>query len=685
VVLVTPYILFALVGLGIGAVYAALAMGLVVVYKGTGVINFAQGAMAMYGAYEYDELRKTGKLVIPVIGIPDRISLGHPPFLVCLFVGVLSAAFTGLVAHFLVFRPLRRAPVLAKVVASVGLMIVFQAMVALKFDSKARAVGKIFPDSPVRIGSLSVSRDRFYFTAIAILIAVGLWAYFRYSKLGLATRAGSENELGASLTGWSPDFLAGTTWIISATLTGVMAILVAPSTSLNPLNFTLYVVPALAVALIGRLSSIGVVCAAGLALGAFQSEISLLQSKTWWPKWAAVGFGDAIPFIVVIFALFLLGRSLPSRGTVDTSALPEVMRPRNRPQVIVPLVAIAGALILVTKGSYRFGIVTSMIITIIALSLVLLTGLVGQISLAQAAFAGSAGFLLAKLGSVKGVPFPLSTLIACVVATALGMLMGIPALRIRGAQLAVVTLAGAVAIEKFVFRNPKLVGVTGDLIPDPNLPGLKLGVRAGSVSSAGVQSVDIIRLSFSFLVLAVLVLVALAVANLARSDTGRAFLAVRSNERAAASAGISVAATKMIAFGMSSFLAGLGGAFIGYSRNQLSADSFGVFVGVSFFAFAYLGGITSISGALVAGTFAPLGIGYVIFDRLLHLGNFYFLLSGVSLITTAILNPQGIAGRTRENNDIMKAKRAARKADSLAQPHDEVPPMRSEREAAGVA
>ena len=109
----------------------------------------------------------------------------------------------------------------------------------------------------MHLGSLSFSRDRLYLAAIAILIAIGLWAYFRFARLGLATRAAAENELGASLTGFSPDFLAGTTWVLSATVTGFVVILAAPTTSLNPVNYTLYVVPALAVALIGRFNSIG--------------------------------------------------------------------------------------------------------------------------------------------------------------------------------------------------------------------------------------------------------------------------------------------------------------------------------------------------------------------------------------------------------------------------------------------
>ena len=309
------------------------------------------------------------------------------------------------------------------------------------------------------------------------------------------------------------------------------------------------------------------------------------------------------------------------------------------------LLSAAGAVVVVTtKGSYRFGVITSMIFTVVALSLVVLTGFVGQISLAQAGFAGSAGFILAKLGTGAGIPFPVSTLVAAGGATLIGLATGLPALRIRGAQLAVVTLAGAIAIERFVFRNPRLVGVNGELIPDPRLFGLDLAVRAGT---------DITRLSFAFLVLVVLVLVCAGVANLVRGDTGRAFLAIRSNERAAAAAGISVIATKLLAFGVSSFLAGIGGAFIGYSRGQLSAESFTVFAGLSFLAFAYLGGITSISGALVAGALAPLGIVYVYLDRHQSAGQNYLLGSGISLILAAIISPQGIAGRARQVADAL--------------------------------
>jgi branched-chain amino acid transport system permease protein len=160
------------------------------------------------------------------------------------------------------------------------------------------------------------------------------------------------------------------------------------------------------------------------------------------------------------------------------------------------------------------------------------------------------------------------------------------------------------------------------------------------------------------------------VANLGRSGTGRALLAVRSNERAAASIGVDVAAAKLLAFGVSAFLAGLGGALIGYSRGQLSADSFGVSVSLTLLAFAYLGGITSVGGALVAGALAPLGIGYVVLDRNTDIGEHYLLVSGILLVVTAVLNPGGIAGTVRTHLPGGRSRLPGRGRRALTTPSD---------------
>ena len=135
----SQYILFALIGLGFGVIYAAVGLGIVVTYRGTGVINFATGTMAMWGAYVFDELRRTGDVVFPVVVIPHRLHLAHHvSFPLAFLIAVASCGAIGVAVHFVVFRPLRNAPVLAKVVASVGILLVIQSLVVLQFGSTPR-------------------------------------------------------------------------------------------------------------------------------------------------------------------------------------------------------------------------------------------------------------------------------------------------------------------------------------------------------------------------------------------------------------------------------------------------------------------------------------------------------------------------------------------------------------------
>ena len=309
--------------------------------------------------------------------------------------------------------------------------------------------------------------------------------------------------------------------------------------------------------------------------------------------------------------------------------------PRNRPGVVVACTVAGLAVILLTHGSYRFGVITSLASALIALSIVVLTGMVGQISLAQTAFAGIAGLVLAKIGD--DIPFPFSLIIAVAIATVVGTLVGLPALRIRGAQLAVVTLAAAVAIEELIFGGPALLSTSGS-IPGWRLFGIDLSVRAGR---------NLARWQFAVFVLAVVVVAFVLVGNVLRGSTGRKLLAVRSNERAAAAIGVDVRTVKLGAFALSSCLAGLGGALIATSRGQLSSASFGVFVGLGFLAVTYLSGIASMGGAVVAGGLVALGVVYTVLDRTLGVAAYYAIISGPLLILTVILNPSGIAGRTR--------------------------------------
>ncbi|MCU1502240.1 MAG: Polyamine-transporting ATPase [Ilumatobacteraceae bacterium] len=646
----TQYLLFFVLGLSVGAVYAALTMGIVVTYQGTGVINFAAAAMATVPLYVFSDLQ-AGKLTLPLPWLTS-FDVGKLPTWSMVVIALIVAGLLGALIQVAVSRPLRTAPVLAKVVAAVGIMLTLQAAVALKYGTEARPRTTMLPTGSVSLGSAKIPVDRLWLTGLVIVLGAALAIWFRKSRTGLAIQAAAENERAASFARLSPQTLGMVTWVLSSVFVGLVMIIAGPASGvITPGNLTLLVIPALAAALIARLSSLWVALVGALLLGALQAELQFMSgTKSWWPDWAKQGLNDAIPFIVIVITLYLLGRSIPMRGDDTRSSLPPVILPKNRPQVIAVL-CVAGVIILaVTSGSYRFGVISSLAAALIALSLVVLTGMVGQISLAQAAFAGVAGLVLSKIGT--GVPFPFSLIIAAIFAALAGVIVGLPALRIRGAQLAVVTLAAALTLEKFIFANPKILSATANLIPDPKLFGINLSIRKGR---------DIARFPFGIMVLVVVVIAFILIGNMMRAGSGRKMLAVRSNERAASSIGINVAGIKLSAFALASFLAGLGGALIGYSRGQFSADSFGVFVGLSFLAIAYLGGITSASGALVAGAASALGIIFVIFDRNLHLGSYYALFSGFSLILTVVLNPVGIAGKTRADFDKQRAGRAAKR------------------------
>jgi len=634
---VDQLVLFVTLGFGVGAVYAVIASSLVAVHAATGVLNFAQGSIALWGVWVAAELGTTGTLVLPIGSI--SLTDGPAPVLLAVTAGVVSSAVVALLTHLLVMRPLRAAPVLSQVVASVGVMLLVVSLVPLRFDITGAVAAPILPSSTVELLGAQVAVANLIVLALAIVVALALAAYFRFTRWGTATRASAEDETALRLTGWSPDRLAALVWFATGAATGLVAVVGSPTIGLDPISYTFYVLPGLAAALLARLRSVLVAATAGLGIGVFQSLLMMMSTYDFWPTWAQAGFGDTVPFLLVMVALFVFGRKIPVRGRMQTMRMPAVRPPRTRPALALGAVAAAVAAILLTEGSWRFGVVTSIIMMLIALSLVVLTGYLGQISLAAMAFAGAGGFVLSRVTTEYGVPFPLSLVGPALAATLLGVIVGIPALRIRGAHLAVVTLAGALAIQTFIFGNPAFTPFEGNLISDPKVFGIDLSVRRGT---------DLTTVSFALMVLVVVGLLTWATARLMRGRTGRAFLAIRSNERAAASVGIDVAGTKLLGFAISAFLAGIGGCLIGYSRSQLSVESFTVFVGLTLLCIVYVSGITSLAGAVVAGLLAPLGVVATFLDDTLAVGHLYSLIAAIALVVTAVLNPVGITGSVRQ-------------------------------------
>jgi ABC-type branched-subunit amino acid transport system permease subunit len=226
--------------------------------------------------------------------------------------------------------------------------------------------------------------------------------------------------------------------------------------------------------------------------------------------------------------------------------------------------------------------------------------------------------------------------------TVVGLVVAVSALRVRGVSLAIVTLAGAVAMERFVFNNPTIGGgEAGAPVASPHLLGIDLGTSASFPINASTPPSPV----FGFVCVIAAVLLGMLVANLRRSDLGQRMLAVRSNERAAAAAGVDVRGTKLLAFGISSFIAGIAGALYAYDFGSVTADRFGIVTALGFVAFAYLGGITTVSGAIAGGMLVTEGL-------VIHAVNDWFgvpvswqlLIAGLALILTIMFNPIGIAG-----------------------------------------
>ena len=671
-------IFFLLVGLGIGALYAMLGSGLVVVYRGSGVINFAHGAFAMYGMFTFDEARRNGKLRLPWIDILPTHWLNLPvtvklsdhgvPAAVAFAVAIAMAVLIGLIAHFLVFRPLRNAAALGKVVASVGVMLYLQGVAQLNFGGGGRQAGSIVPDAPVKnflgLGK-TYPEGAIWAVGLAILMGCTLWAVFKFTRFGLATRAAAGNEKGAVLLGYSPQFLAAMNWVIASVVATAAAIVVGPiQGSITPVGLSALVVGALGAALIGGLRSIMVAMWGGLALGAVQSLLGLYSTKTWFPAFLRAGSRDVVPLVVIIVVLFLRGKNLPQRGTIEEKRLPLSPRPVRLPQhsVVWGLVVIAAAFYFQNSGSrtvFAFAMSTSLIAAILMLSMVVVTGYVGQISLAQMSLAGIAAFFMARMmatGSTTasnpfpvsgpGLPWPIAALLGVIAAIIVGVLIGLPAVRIRGVQLAVVTVAAAISLQTLYFENKSATDLSAGA-PANVHPATFFGIKLASLGNKGLTD----RPSFAIFVLVVLLVCVYAVSNLRRNGTGRRFLAVRANERAAAAAGINVARTKLLAFGIGAGIAGIGGVMLAFKQNDVSSANFVYQASLAYLAFAYLGGITSVNGAIVGGLLAPAGLITVTSNYFLkgtNIDRYVTVIGGAALVFTAIANPNGIAPAFQE-------------------------------------
>ena len=639
-------LLFLLLGLGSGTLIAGIALGLVANYRGSGVINLGMGAMSMLGAYEFYALRTSGSLFVPLPDVP-LVGVGGPwGTLPAFVVALLTCALVGVVFDVICVSRLRTASPLAKLVVTLGLLLSLQAIAILRFGAGGQSAPAVLPSGVgdvVKIFGFSVPTDRFFLTGIVVAATAVLAAVYKYTRFGLATRAAAESETGAALAGLSPQLISTANTVLAFVLAGALGVLVAPTSQLDPTLIPLTVIPALCAALLARFTSFSIAAAAGIAMGVIQSELYYLQARPWFPTNHGIplpGVTDLVYFLIIVVVLLLRGQVLPTRGTLVEPRLPAA--PSSRRILLPALVATAvcASAILLVPFNVRAALIDTLIGALVCLSLVVITGFVGQVSLVQIGIAGIAGLALSKLAVNAGIGFPLGPIIAIVIATGIGVIAALPAFRVRGVNLAILTVAAMVAIERFGLQNSSWGAGSGigAGVPAPKLFGLDLGPSGPFPGFHGSPTP-----TFAFICLAVFALLGMAVASMRRGLLGQRMLAVRSNERAAAAAGINPRTVKLIAFALSSLISATAGVLYAYDLASVNSTLFGTSAALQFVAFAYLGGITTVRGATIGAILGPGALGALAMSGLGISSVWLLFAGGFGLIVAVVFVPEGAA------------------------------------------
>lgn len=597
-----------LAGAVAGSLYAILASGLVLTYQTSGIFNVGHGAVAFVTALVYYLLHQPtadGGMGLPII----------PSFVLAVFV---FAPLLGIGLDALLFRRLAQAPETARLVGTIGLLIALPAGALLLVQAADLFLGLELPRlggeggvRPPGIGpapatsytitrGVAVNSDQLAVLLAAAVSAAALWFLLRKTRLGLETRAGVDRPELARMRGIDTDRSSRIVWALTSMLAGLAGVLIAPLFDLSPITFHVVVLASFAAAVAARLRSVPVAFVAGLLLGVIQNLVHGYAPKV---LTDLSGFRSAVPFILLFILLFFVKERGREAGSIAEDAPPPDPRGdlspwRRRAPWIVAGIALLGYAWFVADP-YWGGIVNrGLVLALVFLSFVVVTGLGGMISLAQATFVTIGGFTAGWLVNHQWpttVPvlmengrlvFWVAALAAIVVTAVVGLLVALPSLRLGGLMLALATLALAFIGDRLVFQLEGVRnGSRGWSIPEPVYGPLDLGEPAAMTT---------------VLLLVVVVVVGIC-GNLQRSATGRAILALRSSSVAAATSGVAPVRTKLVLFAVSAALAGLAGALFALVNSPMTNTSAPPLLGLVWLAVAVTFGIRRPGGAVVAG------------------------------------------------------------------------------------
>ena len=561
-----------------GMTYGILAVGLVLIYRSSRIINFAHGEIGAFGAV--------------LLGL--AVVRWSVPYWVAFPLAIAISAGTGALTQVAVVRRLRKAPALMSIVATLGVA-QFLLLGSFAVNSQIQAGARIYPQ-PVGfptfgVGALNVTESYFAMLVLTPLVVAALVLFLRKSRFGLGVQASADNPDTARLAGVSDSRMSSLSWAIAGAVSAFAAILVFPTRgfvtadSLGPG----LLMRALVGAVVARMDNLPLALGTGIAVGIVE------QLLLWnYPRGGVV---EMVLVVVILLGLLLQprkeGRGEDTGSWATVQAWPPLPASLRKIRSIRNLgwkfaggaLLMAIALPAVITHSASITLVAIMALALVGLSLGIVTGLGGQLTLGQFALAGIGAAASYHLTSRTG-SFLLGFAGAALAAALVSVAIGIPALRIRGPMLAVTTLAFALAAQSWLFQQSWMFG---DGV-DPGRPNI-----GNFAFDTGKR--------YYFYALFLLALGFLLARNLWRSGVARRLIAVRDNEEVARAFTVPATLVKLQGFAVAGFLAGLGGAVYGHALSRISAQSFLVGSSIELVAMTVLGGVGILAGPLIGALY----------------------------------------------------------------------------------
>jgi branched-chain amino acid transport system permease protein len=618
-------------GIALGSIYAIAASGLVITYISAGVLNFAFGSMAFFlGRFYYYLNTQHGWSALPAL----LVSV------------ILAGPALGAVLYYLLFQHLRLASSLIKVVSTIGLSVALPPAATLLFGNETITTAPGLAHAPVRIYHIfntAVTLDQLIAFGCVLAVVILGTALLQLTDVGLRVRAMVDTEALTSLSGVNPSTIAVGVWMVSTLLAGLAGVLAAPSSGLTVGGMTALMAAAFAAVVAGRLRSLPVAVTVAMAMG-IVTEVAQKYLPT--NSSLSSGLISSIPFGVT--AVFLLGyiaisgqvnEAASTGGALDSAIRPQgggeatkasssasVVQARSGwslymlgPVIVIALIALVPLLL---QGYWLNLAAGGFAYAIIFLSFTMVVGEGGMIWLCQAGFAGVGAIGAAQLATNHGWNPLAACLVAALIAVPIGIGIGLLTIRLGNLYVALATLSFGLLGETLVFTRNIFyqdgIGVALDR------PSFLTGDR-----------------DFAYFCLAVFIVLSIIVVNLRRSTTGLALAAVRYSEPASRMLGLSVLTMKLIAAGVSTFIAALGGALLAMDSGSALPTSYATFTGLVWLAILVTNGVRSITAALLAGLLFTIMPGVFTTYLPAGVGDVPTLLFGLGAVFVAV-NPDGV-------------------------------------------